>query len=315
MGIRGLGGFLKSKVPKARRGIQWAAHRGERWGVDISCLLYRARGAGLSTTTVIASLLVRMRLAGITPIVVFDGKPPVAKTAVIEQRRTVRVAAQKEIATIQQQIDTEPQTERTRAELHTRVADLQKKAPTVSNGEKNDIKQLLYAAGVQFVTASGEADDLLAYLVRAGVTHGVVSTDMDMLARGVQTLIVPETPDVTVLTEISLSGILTALGLTYEQFVNACQLMGSDYAPAGWHGMDPRSAIASAAAGTPLSEEMAHGAAMLAGVGVTWESLLAEKQREKWAAGAPVPEAGTLGLMVMKEGWPQDWVSVLGQIA
>lgn len=315
MGIRGLGNFLKWKAPLARRPI-----RLEQWnswgqcGIDISCILYRARSAGLSPLTVVASLIVRLRQARITPIVVFDGKPPAAKAEVVEQRRTVRVAAQREITELRAL--PAPTTEKERGERENRVAELQKKAPVVTGGERDEIKRFLYGCGVRFITANGEADDLLAFLARTGQLLAVITTDMDFLARGVSHLIVPETPDCSVLTQIMLSDVLAALRLTQRQFVEACQLMGSDYSPAESKRMDPRAAVAAAAAGVDwaamdCSGELLRGVGLLAGDGVTWHDLVSEKQTQKWILPLPPKEPATIEAFSQREGWPPVWLSWL----
>jgi len=320
MGIKGLGGFLKWKVPNARRALRMPVYANHSWGIDISCLLYRARGAGLSPLTVIAHLLVRLRKADITPIVIFDGKPPSAKSEVVDQRRIARTAVNREMTVLRASLEEHPEKpESERADIETRMAALQKKAPSVSSEERDEIKQLLYATGVVFVTATGEADDLLAYLAANGQISAVISTDMDMLARGVPVLVVPETPDAMVLTEISLSAVLQGLGLNYEQFVDACQLMGSDYSVRGWRGVDPRTAVAMAAKGVDwtcvdvsgsVCMAMERGISMLQGRNVTWEMLLTEKQRARWAA-VRIKEPSTLERLAVKDGWPRDWLVVL----
>ena len=321
MGIRGLGGFLKWKVPHARKMFKFGpTQKGQRWGIDCSCLLYRARGSGLSPLTVIASLIVRMRSAGIEPVVVFDGRPPAAKTDIIDQRRTVRVAAHKEMAEIEAELSSPELSDNDKIMKEQRHAALQKKAPTVSGSEKDALKQFLYAAGVLFVTASGEADDLLAYLARAGDIQAVVSTDMDMLPRGVPVLITPETPDCTALTELRLSDILTGLGLTYPQFVDACMLMGSDYSGKGWRSVEPAAAVTLARRGVEWSAmdvsgsvclALERGVDMLMGSGVRWTDLLSEKQLAKWSVGAPPCEPENVAAAASANGWPASWISVL----
>jgi hypothetical protein len=202
-----------------------------------------------------------------------------------------------------------------------RHAALQKKAPTVSGGDKDALKQFLYAAGVLFVTASGEADDLLAYLARSGDIQAVVSTDTDMLPRGVPFLINPETPDCTVITEIRLTDVLSGLGLTYPQFVDACMLMGSDYSGRGWRSVEPAAAVALARRGVDWSavdvsgsvcSAMERGVDMLMGSGVRWTDLLSEKQMAKWTGGAPPCEPENLAIAVATNGWPATWLSWLG---
>jgi hypothetical protein len=319
MGIRGLGGFLKWKVPHAKKTLKWSAAslKGQRWGIDCSCLLYRARGVSLSPLTVIAGLIVRMRSAGVEPVVVFDGRPPASKTDIIDQRRTVRVAAHKEMAEIEAELSSPELTDNEKITREQRHAALQKKAPTVSSSEKDTLKQFLYAAGVLFVTASGEADDLLAYLARSGDIQAVVSTDTDMLPRGVPILITPETPDCTVLTEIRLDAVLVGLGLTYPQFVDACMLMGSDYSGRGWRSIEPAAAVALARKGVSWTTmdisgsvclAMERGVDMLMGSGVRWTDLLGEKQLAKWLAGAPSCEPENLAVAAAANGWPAPWL-------
>jgi len=321
MGIRGLGGFLKWKVPHAKKTLKFGpTHKGQRWGIDCSCLLYRARGVGLSPLTVIASLIVRLRQAGITPIIVFDGRPPASKSDIIDQRRTVRVAAHKEMAEIEVELSSPELTDSDKITKEHRHAALQKKAPTVSSSDKDALKQFLYAAGVLFVTASGEADDLLAYLARSDDIQAVVSTDTDMLPRGVAVLVTPETPDCMALTEIRLDNVLSGLGLTYPQFVDACMLMGSDYSGRGWRSVEPAAAVTLARRGVSWSTmdisgsvclTMERGVDMLMGSGVRWTDLLSEKQMAKWSAGAPPCEPENLAIAAAANGWPATWLPLL----
>lgn len=320
MGIRGLSGFLRWRTPHARRNVQWANHIGERWAIDASCILYRARGANLSVLTVIAGLIVRLRRARIEPVFVFDGRTPATKTETVERRREVRTAVKQEIATIKAELaDTSTTTVVTAeatAAKEARVAELQAKVPQITSRDRDDIKKILYAAGVLFVTATGEADDLLGFLARTGQVGAVVSTDMDMLARGVKVLVQPETPDATVLTELSLNGVLTGLGLTYTQFVDACMLMGSDYTPQEVRTMPPPVAIGAvqrAGVSVLTDPAMNAGAALLRGDGVIWDALLVEAQREKWAAGAPAVEVEPLGQYCVENMWPADWRRALSR--
>ena len=325
MGIRGLGGFLKWKVPSARKTLKWnTVSKGQRWGIDCSCLLYRARGSGLSPLTVVASLIVRLRTAGVVPVVVFDGRPPASKSDILDQRRVVRVAAHKEMAEIEAELSSPELTDTDKITREQRHAALQKKAPTVSSSEKDALKQFLYAAGVLFVTATGEADDLLAYLARSGDIQAIVSTDTDMLPRGVSTLIMPETPDCTVLTEIHLKDVLSGLSLTYPQFVDACMLMGSDYSGRGWRSVEPSAAVNLARRGVVWNTmdvsgsvclAMERGVDMLMGSGVRWTDLLSEKQLAKWTGGAPPCEPENLATLAAANGWPATWLSWLSCIS
>lgn len=316
MGIRGLAGYLKWKSPNSRKNIQWARHAGTRWVIDCSCLLYRARAAGLEPLSVIAGLIVRMRAAKIEPIVVFDGKPPSVKSDTLEQRRAIRNVALKEISDIQTELKDSILSEKERAEREVRVSELQAKAPQVSSRDRDDIKRFLYSCGVLFITASGEADDILAYLARGGHVHAVLSTDMDMLARGVPLLIIPETNDATVLTELRLDAALSDLHIRYDQFVRACVLMGTDYMGHGWKTMEPRFAVEAVKRSDSWvdisgCEQLDKAVELLRGDYIKWNDLLSETQHEKWRTGAPPREPGNLEAICSENGWPSDWFNTL----
>jgi hypothetical protein len=205
-----------------------------------------------------------------------------------------------------------------RVDKEGQVAALQAKTPIVNRGDRDELKRFLYAAGVLFVTATGEADDLLAYLARERHISAVVSTDMDMLARGVPLLIVPDTADATVMTEIALTSVLAALRLTQSQFLDACLLMGSDYAPVRWRRYEPAVAVEAArkglwdiSGGALIVAAAAPAAGLLRGDGVTLDTLLSELQRAKWDAGVPAREPETMAAMVAEAGWPLDWLGLL----
>lgn len=87
-----------------------------------------------------------------------------------------------------------------------------------------DCQILLSALGVPFIVASGEADATLAALCAEEKIHAVVADDSDMLAYGASRVWRRKLS-----CEYSLSDILTALNLTYEQFVHVCVALGTDY--------------------------------------------------------------------------------------
>jgi flap endonuclease-1 len=253
--------------------------------------------------------VVRLKAAGIQPIFIFDGRPPTSKAHVVEQRRIVRVAAQKEVSDIRTDIDNRVMASDERSRLEERITTLQSQAPQITSNEKDEIKSFLYAAGVLFVSASGEADDLLAYLCRDKQISAVISSDMDMLARGVPQLIIPDTADGTCFTVLSMNGILEELRINYRQFVEACMLMGSDYSAKSWTSIEPVRAFDMVRRGlsVDISGSILDGSHLLMGSHVGWDDLLSERQRAKWLAGVPAVEPDTLAALCRKHGWPPSW--------
>jgi hypothetical protein len=166
---------------------------------------------------------------------------------------------------------------------------------------------MLYAAGVLFLNASGEADDLLAALYKKGDITAVLSTDMDMLPRGIGRLILTESADASTLICVHLDRILRILSVTYDQFVRACVLMGSDYSE---RSMPPPQALLAVTSGrAPV--DTTESSRCLKGDGVEIVSLMAPSQEEKWKAGAPPTEPEALAALATTFGWPPGWLSTL----
>lgn len=296
MGIRGLAHFLKQRAPSTYTMVT-KTEIPERWGIDCSCIMYRARAASLEPVTVLAGLICKLRGLGIEPLVIFDGKPPAVKAATLEERRAHRTAVQKEIDAL------DPATD------EIQIIALQRKIPTVSASDKDILKQMLYASGILFLNAIGEADDLLAALYKKGDITAVVSTDMDMLPRGIGRLILTGSADASTLTCIHLDRILATLRLSYDQFVTACVLMGTDYSA---RSMNPHQAIQAIQSGRiPAGLLDETSVRTLKGDDVVLSRLMAPTQEEKWIAGSPPVEPEALAALAKMYGWPPGWLFLL----
>jgi flap endonuclease-1 len=200
MGIRGLTGWIAWATPTSIQLPTWEDFAGARIGVDVLGLLYKSKAQSRDPIVYLATFLAACKKYSITPVPVFDGKPPESKRKTIKSR-TVTTTAR----------------------------------PTIylTSDERDTAKQLCYACGVSPLNASGEADNVLAYFMKTGYVKAIISNDMDLLARGVETLIVPEgytlPGDPAGWKQYTLSHILNTVQLSYGQFVEMCILMGSDY--------------------------------------------------------------------------------------
>lgn len=257
-------------IPHLYRWIQWVSKteevcweqwRGKKIGVDALSFLYKMRSQE-DRMRYVDSLVRHWRSYGIEPIFVFDGRVPKEKLGLARKKR-------------------EPE----------------QNPVYVSTEDRDGVKKLLYTLGVLAVNAAAEADQVLAYAVRTGWIDAVVSSDLDYLPRGVGTLIVPTHSTWHV---ICLSTLLRDADMSYQAFVNLCVLLGSDYCPS-IPTLSYQSIYWALRQGKTLEEILEHegirtmtlwwqAAAIFRGEGDCWESMLAEKQREKWAMGPPPAE-------------------------
>jgi len=154
----------------------------------------------------------------ITPIYIFDGKPPEEKNNVIKERKEKAKTAtklMKHSTSSEEKIKLEKQSVRLTAEYI------------------DDIKQLLDLMGVSYIHMDGEAEAIASELCRTGFVDYVVTEDMDALTFGCPRLIrscidrsakMKDSISIFVLDDI-----LRDFKLTYNEFVELCIMCGCDY--------------------------------------------------------------------------------------
>jgi flap endonuclease-1 len=176
------------------------------------------------------------------PVFVFDGRPPIEKSAEIARRRTIReryaeeAAAAREAGDLARAYSKSTMTSRLTTEM---IA---------------DAKQLLRLMGLPFVDAPSEAEAQAAHMAQRDV-WGAVSKDYDALLFGAPRLVRfltisgreflpsqgrsrPITPEL-----IDLQRMLDALGITRQQLIDLGLLVGTDF-HRGVRGIGPKKALA-----------------------------------------------------------------------
>jgi flap endonuclease-1 len=183
---------------------------------------------------------------GIRPVYVFDGEPPVFKSATIEERRNVRAEAGERWQEALARGDKVEAYKQARAS--SRVD-----ATVISTS-----KRLLSLMGIPFVEAPSEGEAQAAFMVQQGDAGYAVSQDYDSLLFGVPTLVRNLTISgkrkihgrtVTLSPEkIQLVEVLKGLAITREQLIDLGILVGTDFNP-GIHGIGPKTGLKKVLAG------------------------------------------------------------------
>jgi len=173
----------------------------------------------------------------ITPVFIFDGKPPIEKKDLLEKRKMEKDHAEKiynELKTQLNNISTSTAIDNTeirekKQELMNEMDTLKKRFVRIKPQDIQDVKNLMTAYGTLFIESFGEADQLCAYLVKQNLAWACVSDDMDMFLYGCP----------RVFRHVSLvnhTGILydtqcifDELQMTYESFRDITILSGTDY--------------------------------------------------------------------------------------
>lgn len=103
---------------------------------------------------------------------------------------------------------------------------LSKKTLNVEHSDLQNLKQFFDKLKIPYLTATNEADDLLALLYKKNIIQSCLSDDTDMLPKGCENLIQFNKDGIL---QFHLPEILNMLKLNHDQFVDFCVLLGSDY--------------------------------------------------------------------------------------
>jgi 5'-3' exonuclease len=123
----------------------------------------------------------------ITPIFVFDGKPPPEKKALLNRRYLEKKEAENKYTEIQKLLSPDSLSELTEQQKADALKDmdlLKKQFIRVREGDVKQVKSLMESFGMSYYDAPGEADEVCAKLSLSGKAWGCLSDDMDMFLYG-----------------------------------------------------------------------------------------------------------------------------------
>lgn len=247
MGIHGLAKLLGDVAPGAVREQNMKNYFGRKIAIDASMSIYqfliavRQEGTTLQsqdgeTTSHLVGMFyrtIRMLENGIRPVYVFDGKPPQLKSTELSKRNERRAEAEKQLTEAQETGNVE------------NMEKFSKRLVKVTARHNDECKRLLQLMGVPYVEAPCEAEASCAALVKSGKVYAVATEDMDALTFGTAILLRHLTASEAKklpIQEFHLSKALQEAGLSHEQFVDLCILLGSDYCET-IRGVGPKRAI------------------------------------------------------------------------
>lgn len=226
MGISRLAELIREEAPDALRSVPLGQYRDCVMALDASVAIYQFRtgmpelynrqGQNISPLQGLFYRTLHLLENGIKPVFVFDGRPPERKQPVLAKRAA--------------------------------VSGTKREAPDSAPGDapqpppKRDLETLLNHLGVPHVQAPAEAEATCAALVKSGVAWCTATEDMDALPFGSLRLLRHLHVKSRDLEEVSLPVVLQKLGMTQEQFVDLCILLGCDYC-GKIRGLGPKKAL------------------------------------------------------------------------
>lgn len=227
MGIKHLNKFIKTNCSDCLTTISLEQLRGKEIAIDASIYLYRF----ISEDCLVENIYLMNALFkkyDITPIFVFDGKPPPEKQKILMERKIKKAEAKVHYDNFKKQLENiTDQTEK--HEIDIEMMKLKRKFICIKNEEIRLVKELLSSMGVYYIEAEGEADNLCAWLTIKNKVYACLSEDMDMFVYGCPRILRYFSIYKEKMILYNTKKILKKLHLTQTEFRELCVLSGSDY--------------------------------------------------------------------------------------
>lgn len=262
MGIRNLKVILNQKCRNAINICKLEKYSGYTLGIDLSIFLYKYIYNNGDPIEGLTRLILRLLKNQITPLFVFDGKPPEEKSGTIQERKEKRMLLNMKKNVIESCIELEKKNyDDFREHIHNEIEKANNEAFMIDDDEIKDLfdksldelkieaekiaKKIIYVKqhhidsckklfnlfGIRHIQVEegGEAEGILSMLCKNGVIGGVITEDSDILANGGSLLLKNFSSDKNDIEENCLEGILHCLQLTQDEFIDFCILCGCDY--------------------------------------------------------------------------------------
>ncbi len=253
MGIKSVNAILKKHAPGAFQLLPLVRLHGYRIAIDGSIWVYSRSSAAQSDVIykmadpllpvdreavtqivkeMLISFLIKLCEFGITVVWCWDGAPLPDKKACKEERAADKAETARQVDELRVELEATHPLARTPEQIKRFKGKLAQQSH-VAFEEMKYFRDLIELLGFPSIQADHEAEKLCANLAREGLVAGVWSTDTDnyplgtpMMITGFEGLDADRQPQVSV---VYLPIILAGLGLTHEQFVDLCIMLGTDF--------------------------------------------------------------------------------------
>ena len=223
MGVKLLSSLLKAYCSD----VVEKHHMGDLFGkkicIDSMIYLYRfkSQDALIEKFYLMCTLF---KYYNITPLFVFDGKPPDEKKEEIFKRKMERKNAKEQYYNLKEMYGENP----TKEEIEN-LQQIKRKMTYITHQDIVDIQNLIEFYGMKYIVAHGEADRLCASLVIKKKVYAVLTEDMDLFALGCPTVLRYISLSNHTYLSYNLNKILEKLEITLKDFQYLCVLSGNDY--------------------------------------------------------------------------------------
>ena len=228
MGIKELNPFLKKMTPDCIEECDLCFFRGKKVAIDTSIYLYKYLYGNGNYLEKFIQQIVRLRLNNITPVYIFDGKPPEEKQNEILQRQKRKQNLKDKIENLQIMCDNVDDND-LKKDLEKSIKKNQLRVINVKKEHIVGLKYLLDLMNIKYIQADCEADVVCSNLYKNKLVDLVLSDDMDLLACGANMLMRNFSVNSNKILVYDVNKIKSKLDISHDQWVDFCILCGCDY--------------------------------------------------------------------------------------
>jgi flap endonuclease-1 len=227
MGIKGLNRYLRTFCQNHIKEISLNELKYKTLVIDTSIYMYRFK---CDNTLIegIYQMILQFKQYNITPIFIFDGKPPDEKKHTLQERQTLRRE------NLTKYYETKDKLENCKNNddliiLKDKVRILRKNTVRVTKSDVDNVKKLLSLSGIIYYNCEGESDSVCSYMVQTEKAYACLSEDTDMFVYGTYRVLRYFSLIKSSVVIYDIAGMLSELNLTIDEFKNICIYTGSDY--------------------------------------------------------------------------------------
>jgi len=229
MGIKNLNKYIKQKCSKCIYPINLSKLDGKTITVDTSIYLYKFNKNNELIEKMFQMISI-FKMNNITPIFIFDGKPPKEKKELLKQRNNEKIKAKEEFDELVKNLENNQELSfEEEKEIREEMNNLKKKFIRIKKQDVKNVKKLMDIMGVQYIQSKGESDKLCVKLVLENIAYGCLSEDMDMFVYGCPRVFRYLSLINSNVVLYNFKSILKKLNLNHNEFTKICIVTGTDY--------------------------------------------------------------------------------------
>jgi flap endonuclease-1 len=228
MGIPKLNRFLVEKCNDAISKKHLSELSGEKIAIDTSIYLYKYIGQDKLIENFYLMIQI-FKYYKITPIFIFDGKPPPEKRELINMRKISKKEAEMQYNEIKMKLESNNISEIDKSEFNLQLIKLKKQFIRPKKCDIDNIKSLISHSGLQYCEANGEADELCASMILSNQVDACMSDDMDLFVYGCNKIYRYLSLLNHDIISYDMNLILQKLKISLDEFKQIMVLSGTDY--------------------------------------------------------------------------------------